>query len=91
MLRGGRRRTILKQGHGVRGVTQRRSLNLEHKLVYSEAPVPPHLLSGSGHWNHLEQRCREVVMCFVNYTVVLKSDRKCVKFLKHTEQLHDFD
>lgn len=55
-LCGGRRRTILKQGHGVRGVAQRRSLNLEHQLVDSEASVAPQLLSGSGHWNHLQQK-----------------------------------
>lgn len=61
VLHGGGWRPVLQPGHRVGAVAQRRSLHLEHQLVGGEASVPPHLLSDSGHWNHLEQRHREAV------------------------------
>lgn len=54
VLCGRRWRPVLKQGHGVGGVAQRRRLHLEHQLVDGEASAPPHLPGGCGHWNHLE-------------------------------------
>ena len=78
-------RPVLKQGHGVGGVAQRRHLHLEHQLVDGETSVPPHLPGGCGHWNHLEQRHREAVciLCFfISYFVFFT--KKCFKVLKHT-------
>lgn len=64
-------RSVLNQGHRVGAVAQRRSLNLEHQLVDSEAPVPPHFLSGSGNWNHLKHRQREAVICTCLFHFIL--------------------
>lgn len=49
------RRSVLQQGHRVGAEAQRRSLDLEHQLVDSKASTPPHVLSGFGHRNHLDQ------------------------------------
>ena len=65
-LRGGGWRPVLQQGHRVGAVAQRRSLNLEDQLVDGEASLLPHLLSGAGHRNHLEQRQGDAVTLFIN-------------------------
>lgn len=49
------RRSVLQQGHRVGAEAQRRSLDLEHQLVDSKASIPPHVLSGFRHGNHLDQ------------------------------------
>lgn len=82
VLCGRRWRPVLKQGHGVGGVAQRRRLHLEHQLVDGEASVPPHLPGGCGHWNHLEQRQRGAASF-----MYLFSAKKCFKVLKHTQKL----
>lgn len=81
VLCGRRWRPVLKQGHGVGGVAQRRRLHLEHQLVDGEASAPPHLPGGWGHWNHLERRQRGAASF-----MYLFSAKKCFKVLKHTHK-----
>jgi len=63
VLSGGWRGPILKHGHRVGAIAQWRSLNLEHQLVDSKASIPPHLPSGSGHWNYLQHANTENLSC----------------------------
>lgn len=56
-------RSVLDQGHRVRGVAQRRCLNLEHQLIDCKASLSSNFVSGLWHVNHLQRK--HIIECYL--------------------------